>query len=129
MVYTDDALILTWGSARSQLEKNSKYAFNQSEDWVSNNDIEISIHKNQTITFSKHNIKGALKKNLKNRPPVIKINNINLKSVKEINYLGVLIDRSKSLLSHLSIYEEVHCQICFYSTPKIQMLHENINPS
>ena len=43
VAYADDALILTWGSARSQLEKNSKYALNQLENWVSNNDIEISI--------------------------------------------------------------------------------------
>ena len=83
VAYADDMLVLTWGSTRPQLEKKSKYALSQLEDWVSNNGTEISIHKCQTITFSKHNIKSALKKNLKNRPPIIRINNINLKSVKK----------------------------------------------
>ena len=58
MAYADDMLVLTWGSTRPQLEKKSKYALSQLEDWVSNNDIEISIHICQKITFTKRNMKG-----------------------------------------------------------------------
>lgn len=91
-LYADDTVILKSGFDITNLVNNLNSDFQLLADWMNFNKLAINVTKSKCMIFSFRNI---------NAVPPVKISNMPLEYVKEIKYLGLVIDDRLSFKQHI----------------------------
>ena len=97
IVYADDttlsATLGTFGTGPMQ-ENNINEVLNKVSNWLKLNKLSLNINKTKAMVFHTHQRIV--------QPPVIRIENTNVKYLSEFNFLGIIIDQHLSWKSHIN---------------------------
>lgn len=96
--FADDKVIIIHGTSRSDLERKGQIAIDFMLDWCRRNRMKLSAEKSVLLQ-----LKGKFNHR---RPPLIKVENKNLKMVTSTKYLGVDIDERLGVTSHVARVSE-----------------------
>lgn len=94
--YADDIIILVSGSSRSELERKAHIILQSVLNWVLEHRLTLNPAKCTCLLVPSGKV-------FQNRPPIIKINDTNLKFVTEMKILGVVFDKVLSFLPHVKM--------------------------
>lgn len=96
--YADDLLILISGNSRRELEEKATRIDKIQRDWCKMHKLEISSGKTSAML-----LKGTLDSE---RLPVIRLNDVKIKYVKKLKYLGILLDEKLNFIEHVKDRKE-----------------------
>lgn len=94
--YADDVVVLISGRSRNDLEDKAKITLQGISNWIKDHRLILNPNKCTCLLVPSGKV-------FQNRPPIIKLNNINLKFVAEMKILGVVFDRVLSFLPHVKM--------------------------
>lgn len=92
IAYADDLVIIIKGNSRVELERIGGRAVEMLDDWCITHKLKISVSKTAALLM-----KGKFDRE---RMPIIKHQGKNIKFVREVKYLGVVVDDRLSFVSH-----------------------------
>lgn len=117
--FADDVTITTHGKTRKNIEDSANRTLDEISQWGKQHNLEFNPSKCKFIIIGSKYHK---------RPPLIKINNNNIKCVKELKILGVTFDPQLSFLPHL---EQIKHKVTYNSLQlaKFSGLNWGISPN
>jgi hypothetical protein len=98
IAYADDALLLLSGNTRRELEIKGSEALSLVLEWGGRNKLTFSPQKTMGLM-----VKGNLDRG---RNPIIRMGGRSVRFVREVKYLGVLLDSNNSFLAHAKSISE-----------------------
>ncbi|GBO28272.1 hypothetical protein AVEN_152749-1, partial [Araneus ventricosus] len=101
--YADDLALILCASSRKNLELLVNTSLDSLCDKLSNLNLRVASEKTLAVVFRGTQNKNKQKRGLATlkRPPIFKINNVTIRTVDSVKYLGVFIDNRLNWTDHI----------------------------
>ncbi|XP_067129839.1 uncharacterized protein [Centruroides vittatus] len=113
VAYADDAFLLFGGKSRADLENKGNFALDKIYEWGLNHKLAFNASKSKAIVFNR-----AGQRNLYARVPTLHMNGKKIKVVRELKYLGIMLDHSLTWNSHIQ-YITTHTSSIMHAFAKV----------